>query len=123
MKAIWDIVKNWEVTSAEGSMSYKSSSDHVRGRKYTGWEYWEGAFGTMRGLDSVLKMSQEEWAEEYRQAVACVFEENKHDRMFESIGEFSPEELNRTIWEYEGTGRFSLEERRDALPWLFVDFY
>ena len=53
----------------------------------------------------------------------AMFEENMSARMFESIGEFSPEELNRTIWEYEGTGRFSLEERRDALPWLFVDFY
>ena len=43
--------------------------------------------------------------------------------MFVSIGEFSPEELHRTTWEYEGTGRFSHEERRDALPWLFVDPY
>ena len=38
--------------------------------------------------------------------------------MCEGIGEFSPEEMGETIRSYEETGRFSLEEKMDAGPWL-----
>ena len=123
MKAIWDVTHNWEVWSDEGSMSYKMSFSNVKGRKYNGWDDWEGVYGTKRGLGSIIKMSQEEWVEEYRQAAANDIEEDKDARMFESIGELGPEELRSIIWEYEHTGRFSLEERRDADPWLYVEPY
>ena len=123
MKAIWDVTHNWDVWSDEGSMSYKMLFSNVKGWKYNGWDDWEGVYGTKRGLGSIIKMSQEEWVEEYRQAAANDIEEDKDARMFESIGELGPEELRRIIWEYEHTGRFSLEERRDADPWLYVEPY
>ena len=43
-----------------------------------GWEDWEGVFGPKKGLGSVLNMSQEEWLETNRQAIADDIEERKN---------------------------------------------
>ena len=118
MKAIWDLIQIWEVMSDDGSTSYKMIFRNVKGQKHNGWEDWEGVFGTKKGLGSVINMSQEEWLETKRQAIADDIEERKNAWMFEGIGEFSPEEMRETIRSYEETGRFSLEEKMDAGPWL-----
>ena len=123
MKAIWEAIQNWEVRSDEGSTSYKMCFSNVKGQRHNGWEDWEGVFGTRKGLGSVINMSQEEWLETNRQAIADDVEESKNAWMFEGTGEFSPEEMRETIRSYEETGRFSLEERMGAGPWLYLDHF
>ena len=121
MKAIWDAVQNWEVRCDEGSTSYKMFFNNVKGQRHSGWEDWEGVFGTKKGLGSIVNMSQEEWLETNRQAIADDIEESKIAWMFEGTGEFSPAEMQETIQSYEETGRFSFEERMDAGPWFYLD--
>ena len=64
MKAIWDVIQDWEVKSDEGSVSYKMSFSNVEGRTDRGWEDWEGVYGLRKGLGSIIQMSHEEWLEE-----------------------------------------------------------
>ena len=42
------------------------SFSNVRGGRDTGWKDFEKVFGTERALGSFIKMSYEEWLEEYR---------------------------------------------------------
>ena len=64
MKAIWDLIRVWDVKSDEGSVSYKMSFSNVEGRTDRGWEDWDGVYGSRKGLGSIVQMSHEEWLEE-----------------------------------------------------------
>ena len=78
MKAIWDVIQDWEVKSDEGSVSYKMSFLNVDGRTDSGWEDWEGVYGPRKGLGSIIQMSHEEWLEEVREAVAQDLEKERN---------------------------------------------